>query len=102
MTIHAGRQEELSFFSSILYDNPLALSPIQIQINRMKNDQNLDMLAVIHSLPQNLQEEVYHFVEFLVKKQEKLTTNREEPYYQVKFGNPNGLLIIGDSGKSIS
>ena len=67
----------------------------------MKNDQNFEMLAVIHSLPPKLQDEVYDFVEFLVKKQEKITNIGKEPHYQVTFGNPNGLLIKGESADDL-
>ena len=69
--------------------------------NVMKTDQNNDVLAVIHSLPTTVQDEIYDFVEFLVKKQEKLTTTRKEPQYQVTFGNPNGLLIKGETSENL-
>ncbi len=62
----------------------------------MTNEQVL--IQEIHTLPENLKEEVLHFVQFLKQKQiDKPETSMPRKKRERKFGGAKGMFVMTDA-----
>ena len=54
------------------------------------------LIQEIHTLPDNLKEEVLHFVQFLKQKQTIQTNDEPSKKRQRKFGSAKGMFVMAD------